>query len=101
LYLQVDAGCCFDGIDSVGFALFVAGMAAATIVRALMPRLMLLKLRRDVGRVNAGDYRFLQNFVAAGIQGEVRELFIAGPPWRLSLLVRFDDWADASDGTRI
>lgn len=26
--------------------------------------------------------RFLQNFVAAGLKGEVRELFAFGPPWR-------------------
>jgi ketosteroid isomerase-like protein len=95
---------------------------------------MLVKLRRDVAKVNGGDYRpilsafaddavlvfndgehrwagehrgkaaierFLQDFVAAGIQGEIRELLIAGPPWRLSLMVRFDDWARAPDGTQI
>jgi ketosteroid isomerase-like protein len=37
--------------------------------------------------------RFLRNFVAAGLQGELRELFMQGPPWRLALAVRFDDRA--------
>ena len=122
------------GCMSLSRSSFVAGVATATAVRALMQRLMLLKLRRDVRKLNAGDYRpilsafaddavivfnegehrwagehrgtaaieaFLQNFVAAGIQGEIREIFIAGPPWRTTMLARFDDRADAPDGTRI
>lgn len=113
---------------------FVAGVAAAAAIRALLPRVMLLKLRADVQKLNAGDYRpilsafaddavivfnegehrwagehrgkaaiesFLRDFVAAGIQGEIREIFVAGPPWRMTLLARFDDRADAPDGTRI
>jgi len=97
--------------------------------------LILLKLRRDVRQLNAGNYEpildafaedavivfnevgehrwagkhrgkvaieeFLRNFVAAGIQGEIREVFVAGPPWRMTLLVRFDDSAVAPDGTPI
>ena len=45
--------------------------------------------------------RFLQDFVAAGLHGEVRELTIAGPPWRMTLLVRFDDRALDPDGSEI
>ncbi len=42
--------------------------------------------------------RFLRNFTRAGITGEVRRLWIAGPPWALTLIVRFDDRASAPDG---
>jgi ketosteroid isomerase-like protein len=45
--------------------------------------------------------RFLRNFVAAGLQGEVTELFLAGPPWRLTLLVRFDDHAHGPAGEEL
>lgn len=48
-----------------------------------------------------GMERFLQNFTAARIQGEIRELAVSGPPWALRIWVRFDDHADAPDGTRI
>lgn len=36
--------------------------------------------------------RFFANFVNAGLRGEIRELYMGGPPWRLTLLARFDDW---------
>jgi ketosteroid isomerase-like protein len=56
----------------------------------------------------AGDHRgrpeierFLQNFVAAGLKGELRELFAFGPPWRLTLLVRFDDQAVRENGEEL
>lgn len=56
----------------------------------------------------AGEHRgklaiasFLQSFVDAEIQGEITELFISGPPWRMTLLVRFDDQASASTGEEI
>lgn len=45
--------------------------------------------------------RFLQDFVKAGLQGEISEVFIGGPPWRMTLLARFDDGANAPDGTAI
>jgi ketosteroid isomerase-like protein len=35
----------------------IAGAGAAIAARALMPQLILLKLRRDVRRLNDGDYR--------------------------------------------
>ena len=104
----------------------LAGAGAAIAVRALLPRLVLLKLRSDVRRLNAGDYkpllagyaddavlhfndgphrwsgdyrgkpeieRFLCELTAAGLTGEIRELWIAGPPWALTLIARFDDRA--------
>jgi ketosteroid isomerase-like protein len=49
----------------------------------------------------AGMDRFLQNFTAAGIQGEIRGIATSGPLWALTMWVRFDDRADAPDGTRI
>jgi ketosteroid isomerase-like protein len=103
-----------------------AGAGGLFTAKALMSRLLLLKLRRDVRALNAGEYRpllagyatdatilfndadhrwagehqgrdaierFLRNFVAAGLQGEIRELFISGMPWRLTLIARFDDHA--------
>ncbi|MHB1468486.1 MAG: nuclear transport factor 2 family protein [Solirubrobacteraceae bacterium] len=45
--------------------------------------------------------RFLQNFTAAGIEGEVREIATSGPLWALVMWVRFDDHAKAPDGTRV
>jgi ketosteroid isomerase-like protein len=49
----------------------------------------------------AGMDRFLQNFTAAGIQGEIRQIATSGPLWAMSLWARFDDHADAPDGTRL
>jgi ketosteroid isomerase-like protein len=49
----------------------------------------------------AGIDRFLQNFTAARIQGEIRQIAISGPPWALTMMVRFDDHADGPDGTRL
>ena len=48
----------------------------------------------------AGEHRgkpaialFLRNFIHAGLQGEIVDLALSGPLWRMTLLVRFDDWA--------
>jgi ketosteroid isomerase-like protein len=112
----------------------VAGATLALGARALFPRMLLLKFRPDVAKLNAGDYkpllsayaddfvlhfnegphrwsgdwvgkaafdRFLQNFTAAGLQGEIKSLATSGPLWALTMWVRFDDHADAPDGTRI
>lgn len=56
----------------------------------------------------AGDHvgkpaieRFLRDFTHAGVQGEIRDLWLGGPPWALTLVARFDDGATAPDGTRI
>ena len=45
--------------------------------------------------------RFLQEFVGAGLQGEIRDLFIQGWPWRMTLLALFDDFAEGPDVERL
>src|SRR5271165_1800494 len=45
--------------------------------------------------------RFLRDFTAAGLRGELRGLWMGGPPWALTLVARFDDEASAPDGARI
>ena len=45
--------------------------------------------------------RFLENFLAARLQGEIRQLALSGPPWALTLWVRFDDHAEGPDGQRM
>jgi ketosteroid isomerase-like protein len=45
--------------------------------------------------------RFLRNFTGAGVQGEIKEIAVSGPPWALTMWVRFDDHADGPDGTRL
>jgi ketosteroid isomerase-like protein len=52
-------------------------------------------------RGKAAIERFFRDFVAAGIKGEVVDAFFSGPPWRMSLIVRFDDEAHAPDGEEI
>lgn len=56
----------------------------------------------------AGDWsgkanidRFLQNFTAARIQGEIKGIAVSGPPWAMTMLVRFDDHADGPGGERL
>jgi ketosteroid isomerase-like protein len=49
----------------------------------------------------AGMDLFLQNFIAAGIQGEIGQISTSGPLWALTIWARFDDHADAPDGSRI
>jgi ketosteroid isomerase-like protein len=111
-----------------------AGAAGALGARALFTRALLLKFRRDLTRLNAGDYRplldgyaddavlmfndgdhrwagehrgkaaierFLQDFTAAGLGGELSELHVAGPPWALSMMVRFDDHATGPNGEEL
>jgi hypothetical protein len=110
------------------------GAGAAMAGRALVSRVILLKLRRDLRRLNAGDYRpllsgyadsavlhfnegphrwsgdhrgkpaierFLREFVGAGLTGEVRSLWIGGPPWALTLVARFDDRAAGPGGEEL
>jgi hypothetical protein len=52
-----------------------------------------------VGKV--GFEAFMQNFTAAGIQGEIRSIATSGPLWALTMWVRFEDHSDAPDGTRL
>jgi ketosteroid isomerase-like protein len=56
----------------------------------------------------AGEHRgtdaiaaFLRSFVDSGLRGQVTELFVAGPLWRLTLIARFDDQAHDATGTEI
>jgi len=110
------------------------GAGAAIAGRAVLPHVLMLKLRRDVGRLNAGDYRpllagyadeavlhfnegphrwsgeyrgkpaiecFLREFVGAGLTGEVRNLWIVGPPWALTMVARFDDRATGPNGEEL
>lgn len=42
--------------------------------------------------------QFLRNMVDAGLQGTIRELWMGGPPWALTLVARFDDEATAPGG---
>jgi ketosteroid isomerase-like protein len=107
---------------------FLLGAAAALGARALMQRLLLAQLRRNLAALNAGDYgpllanyaddavlhfndgphrwagehrgraaieRFLQEFVGAGLKGEILGLWTGGPPWAMTMAVRFDDEARA------
>jgi len=45
--------------------------------------------------------RFLEDFVAAGIRGHINELVVGGPPWRMTLMARFDDHAHDPAGREI
>lgn len=45
--------------------------------------------------------RFLQNFTAAKIKGQIQAIATSGPLWALTMWVRFDDHADGPDGTRL
>ena len=56
----------------------------------------------------SGDYRgkpaierFLREFTAAGLTGEIRELWIEGPPWAATLIARFDDRATGPSGEEL
>ena len=111
-----------------------AGAAGAIGARALLVRALLGKFRRDLAKLNEGDYRplldafaddallvfndgdhrwagehrgkkaierFLQDFVAAGIRGELTEAWMGGAPWALTMVARFDDGATGPDGEEL
>jgi ketosteroid isomerase-like protein len=40
---------------------------------------------------------FLRRFVAAGLRGEIVDVFVSGPPWATRIAVLFDDWAFRDD----
>jgi ketosteroid isomerase-like protein len=52
-------------------------------------------------RGKAAIARFLDRFVAAGVQGEILDVATSGPPWALRLWVRFDDRATGADGAEL
>jgi len=45
--------------------------------------------------------RFLQEFVAAGLHGELGRTWFSGPPWALQLCVRLDNEAHGPNGEKI
>ena len=45
--------------------------------------------------------RFLKRFLAVGLQGELHEILVSGPPWNTTVCARFDDHATAPDGTTV
>lgn len=49
-------------------------------------------------RGKAAIERFLQDFTAAGLKGELHDLHVAGPPWAMTAMVCFDDEARGPDG---
>ncbi|MFD4292395.1 nuclear transport factor 2 family protein [Rhodococcus sp. NPDC058505] len=113
-------------------AWFAAGATTAFTGRYVLLRMLLVKFKRNVDALNAGDHRpllrsyhrdavlrfadgdhrwagvhagrdaieeFLKSFVHAGLRGEIVEAYFGGPPWRMTILVRFNDHALAPDGT--
>jgi ketosteroid isomerase-like protein len=44
--------------------------------------------------------RFLQRYVAAGIQMEVEDILVNGPPWNLRAAVRAHVWSPGASGDR-
>jgi ketosteroid isomerase-like protein len=52
-------------------------------------------------RGKAAIERFLRDFVSAGLQGEIRALWIAGAPWALTMVARFDDRAIGPAGDEL
>ena len=52
-------------------------------------------------RGKAAIERFLRDFTGAGLRGEILSLWIGGPPWALTMAVRFDDHAEAPGGEAI
>jgi ketosteroid isomerase-like protein len=52
-------------------------------------------------RGRAAIERFLRDFVNAGIEGEIKALWIGGAPWAMTMLARFDDAATGPDGEPI
>lgn len=56
----------------------------------------------------AGDHhgkpaieRFLRMFVDARLQGQIRDLWLGGPPWAMTIVARFDDRSVGPDGEQL
>lgn len=45
--------------------------------------------------------RFMRDFTAAGLQGQIQDLWFGGPLWAMTIIVRFDDHAKGPDGRTI
>lgn len=52
-------------------------------------------------RGKAAIERFLRDFTRAGLQGELGALWVAGPPWALRMVARFDDRATGPGGEEL
>jgi ketosteroid isomerase-like protein len=52
-------------------------------------------------RGKAAIERFLRDFVGAGLQGQLGDLLISGPPWALTMVARFDDRATGPEGEEL
>jgi ketosteroid isomerase-like protein len=107
------------------------GLVAGLSLRPLLRRVLILRLRRDVERINEGDYGpflsayaedavlhfndgahrwagdhrgreaiegFLRDFVAAGLKVQLRDLWVSGPPWSMTVIGRVDDEARGPGG---
>lgn len=48
-------------------------------------------------RGRAAIERFLRDYVAAGVRGEILDVAMSGPPWAMTLFARFDDGATTPD----
>ena len=44
---------------------------------------------------------FLERFLRVGLQGELHEILVSGPPWNTTVMARFTDHAHAPDGARV
>ena len=56
---------------------------------------------RGEWRGRDGMERFLRNFTAAKLQGEIKAIAVSGPPWAMTIWARMDDHADSPDGERL
>ncbi|HTQ68777.1 MAG TPA: nuclear transport factor 2 family protein [Solirubrobacteraceae bacterium] len=107
------------------------GLTAGLALRPLLRRILMVRLRGDIERINDGDYRpflrayaddavlhfndgahrwagdhrgkaaierFLQDFVAAGLKVDLKDLWVSGPPWRMVVIGRLDDEARGPGG---
>ena len=107
------------------------GLVAGLSLRPLLRRVLMLRLRPDVERINDGDYGpflgayaedavlhfndgphrwagdhrgrqaiegFLRDFVAAGLKVKLKDLWLSGPPWSMTVIARLDDEARGPGG---
>lgn len=112
----------------------LVGAGAAVAANVLLKQALLVKFRRDVTRLNAGDHapllasyaddavlhfntgehrwsgdhvgkpaidRFLRDFTRARVQGDIKGVWLSGPPWALTMAVRFDDGAKGPSGEQL
>jgi ketosteroid isomerase-like protein len=54
--------------------------------------------RFDTHRGKQEIRAFLERYVAAGLQMEVEDILVNGPPWNMRAAVRVRDWSPGDDG---